>query len=88
MEAMKVGAAVDDGILYVPFKVLSFEMVFFDNMGNALPLVSDGNGFSVQQKATAKGLTKGKRLYISRLTVVGPDGTKRKLKTSMEVVLR
>ena len=88
MEAMKVGAAVDDGILYVPFKVLSFEMVFFDNMGNALPLVSDGNGFSVQQKATAKGLTKGKRLYISSLTVVGPDGTKRKLKTSMEVVLR
>lgn len=86
--ATQVGAAVDDGILHIPFKVLSFEMVFFDNMGNAVPLVSDGNSFSAQQKEMVKRLAKGKRLYISRLTAIGPDGTKRKLKTSMEVIIR
>lgn len=88
MAATQVGAAVDDGILHIPFKVLSFEMVFFDNMGNAVPLVSDGNSFSPQQKEMVKRLAKGKRLYISRLTAIGPDGTKRKLKTSMEVIIR
>ena len=88
MAAMQVGAAVDDGILHIPFKVLSFEMVFFDNMGNAVPMVSDGDSFSTQQKEMVKRLAKGKRLYISRLTAIGPDGTKRKLKTSMEVIIR
>ena len=83
-----IGAAVDDGILHIPFKVLSFEVVFFDNMGNAVPIASDGASFSKQQKETIKKLSRGKRLYISRLTAIGPDGVERKLNTSMEVIIR
>ena len=86
--ATQVSAAVDDGILHIPFRVQSFEMVFFDNMGNAIPVASDGSNFSAQQKETIKRLTRGKRLYISRLTATGPDGTERKLNTSMEVIVK
>lgn len=86
--AETVGAAVDDGILHIPFKVLSFEVVFFDNMGNAVPIASDGAGFSRQQKETIRKLSRGKRMYISRLTAIGPDGIERKLNTSMEVIIR
>lgn len=86
--ATQIGAAVDDGILHIPFKVLSFEMVFFDNMGNAIPIASEGANFSAQQKETVKKLARGKRLYISRLTAIGPDGIERKLNTSMEVIIR
>jgi len=86
--AEQIGAAVDDGILHIPFRVLSFEMVFFDNMGNAVPIASEGDRFSAQQKETIKKLSRGRRLYISRLTAIGPDGIERKLNTSMEVIIR
>lgn len=88
MAAPQVEAAVDDGILHIPFKVLSFETVFFDNMGNAVPMASDGPLFSAQQKDNIRKLSRGKRLYISRLTAVGPDGIERKLNSSMEVIIR
>ena len=88
MAAEKIGAAVDDGILHIPFRVLSFEMVFFDNMGNAVPITSNGASFSAQQKETIRSLTRSRRFYISRLTAIGPDGIERKLNTSMEVIIR
>ena len=86
--AEQIGAAIDDGILHIPFRVLSFEMVFFDNMGNAVPIASEGANFSAQQRETIKKLSRGRRLYISRLTAIGPDGIERKLTTSMEVIIR
>ncbi len=88
LEATHIGAAVDDGILHIPFRVLSFEIVFFDNMGNAVPVASDGASFSAQQKVTIRKLARGRRLYVSRLTAIGPDGIERKLNTSMEVIIR
>lgn len=88
LAANRIGAAVDDGILHIPFRVLSFEIVFFDNMGNAVPIASNGAEFSTQQKDALKSLTRGRRLYISRLTAIGPDGIERKLNTSMEVIIR
>lgn len=88
MAATGVSAAVDDGILHIPFRVLSFELVVFDNMGNAVPVASDGANFSAQQKGYIKKLYRGKRLYITRLTAIGPDGIERKLNASMEVIIR
>ena len=88
LTANRIGAAVDDGILHIPFRVLSFEVVFFDNMGNAVPIASNGAEFSAQQKDALKNLTRGRRLYISHLTAIGPDGIERKLNTSMEVIIR
>ena len=83
-----IGAAIDDGILDIAFKVLSFETVFFDNMGNAVPMVSDGAKFSARQKDTFRKLQRNRRFYISRVTAVGPDGIQRKLTTSMEVIVK
>ena len=80
-----IGAAIDDGILDIAFKVQSFETVFFDNMGNAKPLASDGPNFSATQKDQFRKLNRGRRFYISRVTAVGPDGIERTLQAAMEI---
>ena len=71
--ANTLGAAIDDGILDIAFRVQSFETVFFDNMGNAVPIVSEGASFSGRH---------------SRVTVVGPDGLTRTLQNPMEVIVK
>jgi gliding motility-associated protein GldM len=83
-----IGAAIDDGILDIAFRVQSFETVFFDNMGNAVPMVSDGASFSARQKDTFRKLQRNKRFYISRVNAIGPDGISRKLNASMEVIVK
>ena len=88
MGAEGIGAAIDDGILDIAFKVQSFETVFFDNMGNAVPMQSDGSRFSARQKDTFRKLSRSKRFYISRVTAVGPDGIQRTLPASMEVIVK
>jgi gliding motility-associated protein GldM len=86
--ANMLGAAIDDGILDIAFKVQSFETVFFDNMGNAVPMVSDGASFSVRQKETFRKLQRNRRFYISRVKAIGPDGIERTLPTSMEIIVK
>lgn len=83
-----IGAAIDDGILDIGFKVISFETVFFDNMGNAVPMVSEGDRFSSRQKETFRKLTRNRRFYVTGITAVGPDGIQRKLKATMEVIVK
>lgn len=81
-----IGAAIDDGLLNIQFKVISFETVFFDSMGNAIPEVSDGAQFSQRQKDSFKRLSRGKRFYISRVKATGPDGITRDL-APIEVIV-
>lgn len=80
-------AAIDDGLLNISFNVLSFDIVFFDNMGNAIPRKSDGRLFSAAQKDMLRNLQRGKRFYISNVKAVGPDGVERQLPTSLEVIV-
>lgn len=80
-------AAIDDGLLNIGFKVISFEMVTFDNMGNAMPEISDGANFSSRQKATMNKLQRGKRFYISNVKAQGPDGVQRSLSATLEVII-
>ena len=80
-----IGAAIDDGILDIGFRVQSFETVFFDNMGNAKPLASDGARFSAAQKDQFRKLSRGRRFYISRVVAIGPDGIERTLTAAMEI---
>lgn len=87
MNADALGAAIDDGLLNIEFKVLGFETVFFDNMGNAVPEVSSGSQFSSRQKEVFRKLGRGKRFYITRIRAVGPDGIERKLPQAVEVIL-
>ena len=83
--AETIGAAIDDGILDIGFRVVSFETVFFDNMGNAKPLASEGPNFSAAQKDQFRRLTRGRRFYISRVVAVGPDGIERTLSGAMGI---
>lgn len=82
-----IGAAIDDGLLNINFRVLGFETVFFDNMGNAVPEVSQSSAFTERQRALFRSLGRGKRFYISRIRAVGPDGVERVLDGAMEVII-
>lgn len=86
LSAPGIEAAIDDDLLNIQFKVLSFETVFFDQMGNAIPEVSSGSQFSQRQKDSFRRLSRGKRFYISRVRAIGPDGIERDL-APIEVIV-
>ena len=86
--AQGIKAAIDDGILDIDFRVTGFESVFFDNMGNAVPMTSNGALFSDRQRDALRRLARGRRFYISHITAVGPDGITRRLPASMEVIVK
>ena len=81
-------AAIDDGLLDIPFKVLSFETVFFDDMGNSIPIASEGASFSGRQKDTFRRLSRNKRFYVRGVKAIGPDGIQRTLPGAMEFIVR
>ena len=85
--AKALGAAIDDGLLNIPFKVLSFECVFFDRMGNVRPEKSNGANFTEAQRELIRTLNKGKRFYISSVRAIGPDGIERTLPGALEVII-
>jgi hypothetical protein len=72
-------AAIDDGILHVPFRVTGFRTILLDAMGNAIPEVSDGSLFSERQKEQIRRLTRGSYFYISGIRATGPDGREREI---------
>ena len=88
MGATGIHAAIDDGLLDISFKVVGFETVFFDNMGNAIPLASAGASFSDRQREEFRKLYRNRRFYISQIRAVGPDGIMRTLPSSMEVIVK
>ncbi|MBO7068169.1 MAG: gliding motility protein GldM [Bacteroidaceae bacterium] len=88
MNTEGIGAAIDDGLLNIAFRVNSFEMLLFDAMGNAVPYKSNGAKFSDQQKAQMRGLARNKRLFIRDIHATGPDGIERTLKNPMEVIIK
>ena len=82
-----LGAAIDDGLLNIPFKVLSFETVFADRMGNFRPEPSAGANFTENQRNLMRELRRGQRFYISKVRAIGPDGITRNLNGSLEVIV-
>ena len=86
LQSPGIEAAIDDDMLNVAYRVISFETVFFDSMGNAIPEVSNGSNFSERQRASFRRLSRGKRFYISRVKAIGPDGIERIL-APMEVII-
>ena len=79
INAKGLGAAIDDDILKIDFHVLGFDMVYFDQMGNAMTRKSDGANFSAQQQQVIRGLSRGKIFYLSNIRAKGPDGIERLL---------
>ena len=86
MGASGLEAAIDDGLLNIKFNVVSFEMVIFDQFGNAMSEQSSGSSFSARQRDAIKNIKHGKRFYISRVRASGPDGITRDI-SPMEVIV-
>ena len=82
-----IGAAIDDGLLDISFRVLGFETLFVDNMGNVVPEVSSSASFTPNQLTRIRSLGRGKLFNISRIRVVGPDGIERTLTSPIEVII-
>lgn len=87
MSAGGIGAAIDDGILDISFKVLGFQTYFVDNMGNVVPEASNSASFTPSQIAKIRSLNRGKLFNISAIRVVGPDGIERTLTSPIEVII-
>lgn len=87
MDADGIGAAIDDGLLNIPFIVKGFETVFFDNLGNAVPEVSSNANFTDRQKNMMRSLSRGKRFFITKIQAQGPDGLERTLNGAIEVIV-
>lgn len=79
-----LSAAIDDGLLDVQFKVTGFKIYFTDRFGQLVVRAAQDNKFTDQQRGLMRQLSKGKHCFISEIEVVGPDGIKRTLETSMD----
>ena len=79
MQATRLSAAIDDGILDIQFRVASFSVVFYDNMGNAVQMASAGDRFTDRMVGQFRRLSRGRRFYITEVKAVGPDGIARTL---------
>ena len=88
MGANQLTAAIDDGILDIQFRVTGFSTVFYDNMGNAVQMASQGAAFTDRMREQFRRLSRGRRFYITEVHAVGPDGIARTLPGAMEVKVR
>ncbi len=88
MAVNSLHAAIDDGLLDIEFHVNSFETVFYDNMGNAVPMASAGASFTDRQKDAFRKLARNKRFYITNIKATGPDGLQRNLPGAMEIIVK
>jgi len=88
MSTEGIGAAIDDGLLNITFRVQGFETVFYDAMGNAVPYKSNGANFTDQQKNQIRSLARNKRFYITDVRAIGPDGIERTLDGAMQVIIK
>lgn len=87
LSATALSAAIDDGLLDIKFRVLGFETVFLDNMGNVMSEGSNSANFTPNQISRIRSLSRGKMFNISRIRVVGPDGIERTLTSPVEVYI-
>lgn len=79
LTADKVIAELDDADLDVRYSVLSFQLNYFDSMGNTIVEMSSGPNLTSRQKDVFKKLVKGKTVFITQTKAKGPDGITRSL---------
>ena len=77
MAAGGLDAAIDDEILNIDYKVVSFECNFVDAMGDYHPEASNSSQFTERQKDRIKRMQHGKQFFITNVKATGPDGITR-----------
>jgi len=88
LAAAGIHAAIDDGILNIPFTVTGFEATFWDKLGNAIPLVSNSSSFTAAMKEQIRDMQRGKAFFISKVQAIGPDKVPRVLPGAMKIIVR
>ncbi len=86
LAAPGLDAAIDDELLNIDFKVVSFQTDIPDAMG-FITENSNGAQFSERQKVAIRRLQPGKKFYITRVKATGPDGITRDI-SAIEVILK
>lgn len=86
LNANGIKAAIDDGVLDIPFTVIGFRTFVIDAMGNAMQEMSSGANFSSRQLEQIKRIERGTLFLISGIRVKGPDGVEREI-APMEIRL-
>ena len=79
LKAYGIVAELLDSDFDVKYTVKSFEMIFYDTMGNAQTYKSNNSKFTNDQIRQIKGLTRGTQFFISNVRAVGPDGIEKRL---------
>jgi gliding motility-associated protein GldM len=87
IEATAIEAAIDDGLLDIPYQVTGFTMSTVDNMNNYVPEVSNSAQFTPRQKLLIRDMARGKRFYISNVKVTGPGGKTLTITYPLEVII-
>ncbi|MDR2474108.1 MAG: gliding motility protein GldM [Tannerella sp.] len=87
VEAQGVSAAIDDGVMNVPFKVTGFRLMIADAMGNYIPEISNSGEFTPRQKEIIRNLARGKQFYIGDVKTLDPAGKPVTIPYSMQVVV-
>jgi len=77
LAASGLDAAIDDDLLNIDYKVISFECNFVDAMGDYHPEVSSGSHFTERQKERFRRMQHGKQFFITNVKATGPDGITR-----------
>ncbi len=81
-------AAIDDGILNIPFPVVRFETLTFDeSLGTAITEASDGKNFSSSQKERIRQLNRGKVMFIRKIVVRDPGGTAEREVSTLDITI-
>ncbi len=86
LNAYGVVAELPGSDFKVEYDIESFDMTFYDNMGNAKTLSSNSSKFTNEQISKIKSLGRGKQFYISNVKAVGPDRIPRRL-SPIDIIL-
>lgn len=70
-------AAIDDEILNIDYRVVSFDCNFVDAMGDYHPEASGSSQFTERQKERIRRMQHGKQFFITNVKATGPDGITR-----------
>ena len=88
VEATGIGAAIDDGVLNIPYTVTGFTIRTVDNRGNIIPETSNSSEFTARQKEIIRNMPASTRFFISEVKALDPAGKPVTIGYSLDVMVR
>jgi gliding motility-associated protein GldM len=82
-----INAAIDDGVLNIPYPVTGFTIRITDKLGNSIPTVSKSSAYTPEQKEVLRNMPTGTRFSISEIKALDPTGKQIDLRYGMQVLV-